>query len=172
MGPRLWHHVVRDHLLLGGIAALVMAPWLGAGGALIFWVVTVFMDVDHHLMFIWRSGWRNLFRVDRMLRYVRALFETKPDQALLALDPLHTVEVLAVVYGLSVRWPAVWLQAIWWGCLLHFVTDIVHQVRHGRPFTRAYSIVEYAIRRRRLVASGFSPDRLLQQAVSSAILSP
>ena len=166
MGRRLAIHVVRDHMALGALVAMLLKPALGVDGALIFWLATVLMDLDHHLVFIWRSGWRNVVRIDHMLRYVRFIFESTPDHALVALDPFHTLEVLALLYGAGILWPSVWLRALGLGCAVHFVTDVVHQIRHRRAFTRAYSLIEYLIRRRQLVAAGMAPDRPFQEAIS------
>lgn len=162
---------MRDHVLFGGLMALGLSPWLGIGGALSCWVTTVFIDVDHHVMFIWRGGWRSWWRVDRMLRYVRAVFESAPDRTLVALDPFHTLEVLVLLTAMAMWQPSAWWQGIGCGAWLHFITDMVHQARHGRAFTRAYSWVEYLLRRRRLAAEGLDPDRLFNEAVQRACAS-
>lgn len=163
MGKVLWIHVLRDHVGLGAVVAALLKPLLGNSGALLYWIATVGMDVDHYLSFVARSGLRDLCAVGKMLRYHRRLFEAVREGKFLTLDLFHTVEFLGILAWATWMWPSLWLRAILWGCLIHFVTDIVHLARHGRAFVRATSVIEYWIRRRRMAARGLFPHRRFQE---------
>jgi hypothetical protein len=164
MGRALLMHVLRDHVGIGGALALCASPLLGPTGALVFWLTTIFIDADHHAAFVWRTGWRNLFRIRLMLAYHRVLFETRPGRDFVALSPFHTVEVLVLLALASHIWPGPITRGVLWGSVAHVITDVVHLIRAQRPFARAHSVCEYFIRRQRLIASGFTPDRPFHDA--------
>ena len=165
MGRSLAIHVFRDHVGLGALVAGFLYWPLGAKGALVFWLAAVLVDLDHHWNFVWRSGLRDLFNIRKMFAFHGLIFGSRPGKDFLGIDPLHTLEFLLLLFFLKVLFPSWVLHSIFLGCVVHFLTDIVHQIRHGRTFVRAYSFIEYAIRRRRLVARGLSPDRPFEEAL-------
>lgn len=148
MGAPLFFHVLRDHVALGGFVAFSTRPWLGDGGALIFWLSTIFIDLDHHVDFVWKTGISNLFNVRRMLAYHREVFAEGPQKGVVSLNLLHTLEALGLVYAAARIWPSNILRSVFWGFAFHFATDVVHVIRCRRPFVRAFSLVEYLLRKR------------------------
>lgn len=159
-------HVVRDHGLLGGFVAWALHPLLGKEAAVLFWVATVLMDLDHYVSFVARCGIRSVFQVRKMFLFHQLLFERAAEKGFLTMDPLHTLEVLAFITGAGIFWPLPWLRAMAYGFWLHFVTDLVHLARHGRSFARANSFLEYWIRRRRLAEEGVSPECVYQEVLN------
>ena len=159
-------HVLRDHCLLGAAAAFCARPFLGTRGAVIFWLATILIDLDHHLDFVLRSGFKDLFRVRKMFQYHRFLFEAARGKEFLAVSVFHSLECLAILAWLSRILKSASLGAVFWGFLWHYLTDLVHLIIKGRTFARAYSLCEYVIRYQRLKMAGIPPGRIQQQVLA------
>jgi hypothetical protein len=166
LGGPLAVHVLRDHLLIGGLAAAGMVPILGYDGAAVFLMATVFVDLDHHWMFVWRSGFQNFFRLRKWMNYHRLVFESAKGKDFLGIDPLHTLEFLLLLAAIAANHRSRLLDSILLGCTLHLVTDAIHLLRHRRQFVRVYSFTEYVIRRRILLNRGIAPDRPFVEAIN------
>ena len=152
----LTNHVLREHVAIGGLAALLLTPWIGWQGAMLFWLSNILIDMDHYLHFVYAHRGR-IFRIREMFQYHQHLFDKVHRSDFLAIEIFHTVEFLALL-GWASFWIWSWLQPIFWGAIFHTVVDFVHLCRHGIPFKRVYSFVEYAIRRNRLKRRGLAPD--------------
>ena len=94
---------LREHLIIGGIAMVILTPQWGIWRALLFWGAEVLIDADHYWDYLWRSrfqdwsGWR-------MFRYYDQITEHIHDKNFFAISILHTVEVFVAVYLLAQYW--------------------------------------------------------------------
>ncbi len=150
----LSHHVLRDHVLIGGIAALALMPCWGWQGSLLFWLANVFIDADHYLHFLYarrQDPW-HAKGAKGMFAYHQALFDQVRRPDFLALEIFHTAEFLLLTACLGFSLPA--LLPIFWGCVFHSAVDWVHLGRQGLLLKRVNSILEYAIRRRKMLSQG------------------
>lgn len=156
-----------EHLVVGGLVAGALAPSIGVEAAGTFWAASVLIDADHYWDYLYRNGFRD-WSVRRMFRFHAALFPRlvrRPD--FLGLNLFHTVEALSVMalagFGLGVTAAVAALL----GMLLHLGCDLARLATHGSVFKRATSIVEYAIRRRRLIRCGLDPDCPYREALAA-----
>lgn len=153
---------LREHIVLGGLASAALAPTLGAQ-SLVFFASSVLIDVDHYWHFLESGRFRD-FSVRRMFAYHAWLFGQTRRPEFLSINTFHTVEffVLAGLVALQTGSPVV--EAAILGGLWHMALDLIHQTWHGIPFKRALSIVEYALRRRRMLRRGLDPDLIFREA--------
>jgi len=157
---------LREHVLLGGGAALALSPVLGAPGSAIFWVASVLIDADHYGDYLHRNGFRD-WSPRRMFEFHRLLFMRIHRPDFLALSLCHTVEFFTFVYVAAavLRSSALW--AVFWGMCFHLFLDLIFLVWHRAVFSRALSLVEYVIRRRRMRERGADPDLVYEEVLTA-----
>ncbi len=153
----------RDHVILGGAAAGALYPALGAN-AVIFWLASFLVDIDHYLDFLYHNGFTD-FSFQRMLDYHRALYKLWPTPGFLNMEIFHTVEFVAPLYAVSRYLGSGALEAVFWGILFHLALDMLFLLRAGAFFKRSHSIIEYLIRRRLLERRGLRPLDVYTRAV-------
>lgn len=137
-------HVLREHVLLGGVAAAGVWAWQGPRPAALFWVANIAIDADHYLHFLFAVRFRE-WTPQAMFRFHQGLFETAQRPDFYALEVFHTVEFVALAAALAwlfapALWPAVF------GGLFHIVVDWVHLARLGLLDKRANSVIAYLMR--------------------------
>jgi len=153
---------LREHLIIGGVAAAFLYFHWGLWRALLFWGATVLIDADHYWDYLWRSkfvdwsGWR-------MFRYYNLIEERGNEKNLYAFSLLHTAEFFLLVYVLARFWSYDFFVAVFWGMAFHLFLDIVDLAYNRRLFIRAYSIIEYWIRRPRLIRRGVDSDAFCRE---------
>ena len=152
----LTHHVLRDHVLLGGVASLLLLPCLGPLGSFLFWLANIFVDADHYLHFLYACRGKS-WGAGEMFRFHQTLFDNIRRPDFLAIEIFHTIEFLTL-FGVLSLWAGNWMIPVFWGCIFHMLVDGVHLGRQGLLFKRVHSFVEYGIRRHRLMQKGLHPD--------------
>jgi hypothetical protein len=164
---------LREHVLIGGAAALALAPALQTD-SIFFWAGSILIDADHYFNFLWYNRFRD-FNVSRFFSYSRHLSAQVHRPEFIDLSLLHTAEFFLVAY-LIVQWahvPA--LTAFVVGMLFHVGLDLFSLMSQRIPTKRAHSIIEYLVRRWRLVKLGYKPEQLGIEAanvVCGKFLSP
>ena len=153
----------RDHVILGGVAAGALYPVLGVN-ALLLWIASFAVDIDHYLDFVYHNGFTD-FSFKRMFEYHNALSELDARPEFLNVSILHTVEFMAPLYAVAAYTDSRALAAVFWGILIHIMLDAIYMLRRGVFLKRTHSIIEYLIRRRRLVRRGLSPLGIYNQAI-------
>lgn len=153
---------LREHLIIGGVAAIFLYFHWGLWRALLFWGAAVLIDADHYWDYLWRnkfadwSGWR-------MFRYYRLIKKHRNARNFYAFSLLHTSEALLAVFLLARFWHYDFFMTIFWGMVFHLLFDTIDLIRRGYPFIRAYSIVEYFIRRPLLIKRGVASDAFCRE---------
>ncbi len=156
---------LHEHVILGGGAALCAAPTLGAEGAVTFWAASVLIDVDHHWDYVSRNGGRD-WSARGMFAYHEALFAQIRRREFVGLSVFHTLECFVLVGACAALWHSGLFLAALWGMVFHLCLDLVRLGGQGALFSRALSVVEYWIRRRRLIRQGIDPDEPYAQALA------
>ena len=157
---------LREHVVLGGGAALALSPVLGAQGSVIFWVASVLIDADHYGDYLQRNGFRD-WSPRRMFEFHRLLFLQIRRPDFLALSLCHTVECFTFVYVAAAVLKSSVLWAVFWGMCFHLFLDLIFLAWHRVVFSRALSLVEYVIRRRRMRDRGVDPDRVYEEVLTA-----
>lgn len=158
---------LREHVLIGGAAALALAPALQTD-SLFFWAGSVLIDADHYFNFLWHNRFSD-FNVSRFFAYNRQLSTQVHRPEFIDLSLLHTAEFFLVAY-VVVQWthiPA--LSAFVVGMLFHVVLDLFSLMSQRIPTKRAHSIIEYVVRRWRLMRLGYEPERLGVEAAKAVL---
>jgi len=77
----------------------------------------------------------------------------------------HTAEVIGSIYLASLLLNSNIVKAIFWGMVFHMVLDILFLLKMGALFCRAFSFLEYVIRKRIMIKNGLSPDAIFEEAL-------
>lgn len=162
----LSHHVLRDHVLVGGIAALCFVPFWGGYGSLIFWMSTVLVDMDHYLHYLVRNRFRKP-GIPSMFRFHEEIFKQRNREEFLALEIFHTVEFMVLLSVVTFLFGGMLLPAFW-GIVFHIVIDLIHLTRFGILRKRCHSLFEYFWRRRQFLAQGKDPKDIFIEALKAA----
>ncbi|MEE9614233.1 MAG: hypothetical protein V3W31_04675 [Thermodesulfobacteriota bacterium] len=153
----------RDHIVLGGAASFLIYPPLSPA-AIVFWLASVLIDVDHYVDFVYRNGFTEL-RVKKMFDYHETLKGLWRRPELLHISLFHTVEFIGGFYLLGLWTGSPLMKAALMGILFHIVLDAIFMARYNILFVRAYSITEYIVRRRRLLSRGVEPEAVYREAL-------
>jgi hypothetical protein len=155
---------LKEHVVFGGVAAAALAPVLGMREAGAFWAASVLIDVDHYWDFLYRNRFRN-WSPGKMFAFHRALFPKARRRDFLGLNLFHTVEFFALVSAAGMLLGSRAVLAALLGLVYHLALDLIRLATHRALFARALSIVEYVVRRRRLVRHGIDPTRVYREAL-------
>lgn len=147
-----------EHIVLGGGAALALAPTLGTQGSLAFWAASILIDVDHYWDYAYRNGFRD-WSPAGMFAFHEHIFTHVHRPEFLALNLFHTVEWFLLVACAMLWQGSAILFAVLLGMVFHLALDLLRLAGHRAVFSRALSVIEYWIRRRAIVRRGLDPDR-------------
>lgn len=129
------------HIAQGTLSAAVLYPHYGEQ-ALLFGLAVVLIDLDHVVEYVLDTG-------DWTLRgffiYHEVLYRNLPLNYL-SLNLLHTVEFYLVGAWLGRWYP--FLLPIVAGCIFHHLFDLIGLIRLGYPGCKAFSIMDYLLRRK------------------------
>lgn len=155
---------LREHVVLGAAAGAALIPVLGVEAAGAFWASSVLLDADHYWEYLEKNGFRD-WSPSRMFAYHAEIFRRLRRADLLALSLFHTVEWLALVFIAWRWWGGVVLGAALGGMLFHLALDLARLAWLRAVTVRVLSVVEYVVRRRRLVRRGLDPDAVQREAL-------
>lgn len=155
-----------QHIIYGGIASLCLFPKMGFLCG-VFWAASVLIDVDHYIDFLLKNRFTN-FSLKKMFDYCNVIVGWNTRPGLLGLSIFHTAEVIGGVYLISLWLNSAIVYAIFWGMVFHMVLDILFLLKIGALFCRAFSFLEYVIRKKIMIKNGLSPDTIFQEALISA----
>jgi hypothetical protein len=126
----------------------------------------VLIDIDHYWDFLHRNGFKD-YSIKRMFAYHSVLFNRYLHHpGFLGLSVFHTAEFLLLFFLAAVVYDSTVMMVIFWGMLFHLVLDVLYLVKYGAVFKRAFSIVEYFVRKRSMVRCGLFPDSVYQEALT------
>jgi hypothetical protein len=110
--------------------------------ALIFSASVVLIDIDHYLHYVYRK--KNL-SVSGMFAFYDEIWDRRGEMFGIAV--FHTAEVILLLLATGFRYHA--LRTVAAGFLVHMLFDFLHLLRHGVPFVRAFSLIEYFARKKK-----------------------
>ncbi|MFZ5426434.1 MAG: hypothetical protein ACOZEN_05640 [Thermodesulfobacteriota bacterium] len=127
------------HAVQGAISSAALYPFIGTD-ALVFGLTVFLIDLDHIIPFV--RDCRSL-DIRKFFEYHRVVPDL-PDY--LALAWFHTLEFFLLLFALGFWKHQFWVMLA--ACLFHIIFDVVKAIQMGKPHIRAFSFVEYAIRRK------------------------
>ena len=153
---------------MGSVATAALLPAIGPMAGISFLTASVVLiDLDHYLDFLVHNHFRS-FSIRKMLLYHEHLFKRIKQPDFLAFHIFHTVEFLVAMAVLCFWSDLLILKAITAGMVMHFLSDLVFLKWIGAFSARAHSIVEYVIRKRKLVKRGSDLERPYREALELA----
>ncbi len=132
---------LKVHTIQSIAGSAVLFPFIGEN-VIAFGLACILIDTDHVIEYVRDT---KSFQVMGVFPYSK-LIETNPDKNFLVLDVFHTVEFLILIFLLGLVYPV--FMYVLAGLLFHIALDLVYILRYGNPFCRAYSVIEYLIRKR------------------------
>lgn len=154
---------VKQHTLIGGVAALALTPILGLA-AIPFWLGSILIDIDHYLEFIYHNRLTD-FNIKRMHDYHSTLGRWFSRPEFLNLSIFHTVEFLALLYISGMWLDSLLIKATVGGMLFHILLDTIYLYSRGSLSKRAHSIIEFVIRKELMKLRGFHPCIVCSEAL-------
>ena len=130
---------LKQHTIQASIGSIILWPFLGID-TIVFFFSMILIDVDHYFDFVIvckRVGIRDMFK------YHDWLGQGKHPLYILSL--FHTVEILLLLFILGFWSYYFWL--ILSGFSIHLISDIYCLYKYYPFVKRAFSIVEYIIKR-------------------------
>lgn len=148
--------------------------------SLFFFLVTVGMDFDHYIDFMWHSWRRRSGNLTEYLKYViktAPVFDETHEKILpnrkdaLTFFVFHSFEFLSVLLLVGILIKSELLSAVFmgafWGATLHVAMDMVHNIRHKMFFRKAWFVTEYCIRKWLMMKKGIDPGKVFQEILDS-----
>ncbi len=132
---------LKVHTIQSIATSALLYPLIG-NNVIPYGLSVILIDVDHLVEYVRDTRCFHLFGIFPYYGFI----ENNLDRNYLALSIFHTAEFFALIFGLSFFYPV--FRYIFAGIMWHMVMDVIFLVRAGRPFIRAYSIIEYMIRSR------------------------
>ena len=133
---------LREHVVQAAVTSAIASLFIGLAENAMLFLSIIFIDVDHYFDFAlvcWRYGVRDMFKFhDWLWKNHR--------NAIYGLSVFHTVEVFAAVFLLGFITHYFWV--VFAGFLMHMFFDLIFLYYHGVFHNRAFSIIEYWVRRR------------------------
>lgn len=151
------------HIIYSSIASLCLFPKMGFLSA-IFWAASVLIDIDHYIDFLCRNRFAD-FSLKKMFAYSSAILRWNASPGLLGLSIFHTAEAIGGVYLVSIWLNSSIVKAIFLGMVFHMLLDILFLLKIGALFGRAFSFIEYVIRKKIMIKNGLSPDAIFEEAL-------
>lgn len=158
--------ILEKHVLIGLGTTAVLYPFFGIK-SLWFFVSSILIDIDHYLSYIIRTNFSD-FNPKTMFRYNEVLLLWRHRQDLLGIDPLHTFEFIILLAVLAYNLNSQILLVILLGIIFHILCDFFFLLWYGAPFKRAFSFLEYFIRRFRMRKRGIDVNGVHCEAIEFA----
>jgi len=130
------------HLIQSLSASAVLYPIIGEN-VIPFGLAVIFIDIDHGIEYVADT---NNFNPRGLLVY-HEIITKNLDKNYLGLNVFHTFECYLLMLILAHWFPVYYYILL--GFLFHHLADQIGLVKMGKPFVRAFSILEYAIRKKR-----------------------
>ncbi|MBI5235376.1 MAG: hypothetical protein HY886_03915 [Deltaproteobacteria bacterium] len=141
-----------SHVIQATATSAVMTQFLTPIENVALFLSIIFIDVDHYFDFVVvckRFGVRDMFKYHGWVWHFR--------DNVYGISLFHTAEAFILLFALGFASHYFWI--ILAGFLFHFIFDLIFLTRHRIIFNRAFSIIEYVIRKRNPASKGYPvPD--------------
>lgn len=144
---------LKSHILQGVVLSPIVYYLTDIKSAVIFLLSFIFIDIDHYFLYIYRF---RKFIAKGMFKYFDEVSENYRE-GMCEICVFHTVEVFLLLF-ISGYWrKEFWVVLI--GFFTHQIFDIYYLFKRKALYIRAFSFVEYFIRKR------YSKRRLLMNKI-------
>jgi hypothetical protein len=136
----------RAHVVQGLVSSALLYPIIGKN-VIPFGLAVILIDMDHVIEYIIDT---RDFSLKGVSTFYDILLKNK-DKNYLGLSLFHTIEFYFLIF-LFAKWFAI-LYYVLAGLIFHHIFDLISLIRHKILFVRAFSVIEYFIRRKRHIVS-------------------
>jgi len=133
----------RAHTIQAAVVSAAASPYLAPAETAVLFLSIILIDIDHYIDFVVVC---RRFSPRDMLKYHAWLFSQR--NSVYGLNIFHTAECMGILFILGFRVGYLWVVLA--GFVIHYLADLVYLYGHGMISARAFSIVEYLIRRNKL----------------------
>ena len=142
----------KTHTIQAAVTAGVASQYLTAIEAAVLFFSIILIDIDHYFDFVIVC---RRYSIRDMFKFHRYVWEHK--HGIYGINGLHTVEVFVALFFLGYINRLFSIVLV--GFLMHMALDLISLYYHGILFNRAFSIIEYIIRKRNPASNGYPvPD--------------
>ena len=130
---------LKQHAIQASAGSLILAPFLGVD-TIVFFLSMILIDVDHYFDFVVvcrRFGIRDMFKFHNWV------WQEKHE--VYGINLFHTAEIFLLLFVLGF-W-SYYFRIILFGFSIHLMFDFYYLYTHNCFFNRAFSIIEYLIKR-------------------------
>ena len=120
----------KHHIIIGLIASLILLFFISPFYSLLFFLASVFIDIDHYI-------WYTLKKKDFSLK--NAYYFLKDKKIKLPLMLFHTLEFHVLILILGFFWQGALF--LFYGMLLHSFTDIFDLYKRKKLGNRIFSLI-------------------------------
>lgn len=152
---------LKSHIIAGVIGTAILYPIFGPWRSAVFFISSVMIDADHYLDYLWKTKFED-WRPSQMFKYYDHVIANKFDKRKLGFSILHTIEAYIVIYFLAIVVNHDFFITVLGGMAYHMIFDALSFAKDRLHFIRAYSIMEYHIRKKRMQKKGLNPDEFFQ----------
>lgn len=161
------NHVLRDHILAGGIFTVMLSAFFDWKTCLVFWVASVMVDVDHYLNLLYWSRFRS-FDPSKLFRFYAYFHDNRLNRPFMTVEVFHTIEFVMLLGLAAFLTRDTAVNAVLWGTLFHIAIDFVHLFNIRALKFRKHSLLEFIIRKRALEKEGIFPTAIQREAGEKA----
>ncbi len=137
---------LKNHIIVGVVGTALFYPTFGPWHSIVFFLSSVLIDVDHYWDYLWKSKFAD-WSPARMFRYYDEATKERYNKNNLGFSLFHTLEVFLILYFTAQYFDYDLLITVLGGMSFHMIFDVLHMARQDLVFVRAYSIVEYFLRK-------------------------
>jgi hypothetical protein len=136
----------KAHIVQGIVSSVLLYPLIGEN-AIPFGLAVILIDLDHFIEYVVDT---RDFSLKGISTFYDILLKNK-DKNYLGLSLFHTVEFYLLIF-LSAKWVTIFYYVLA-GLIFHHLFDLIFLARHKIPYAKAFSVIEYFIRRNRHLVS-------------------
>lgn len=142
----------KTHTAQAAITAAVASHYLLPIEVAALFLSIILIDVDHYFDFVVVC---RRYSIKDMFKFHRFVWEHK--HGIYGINALHTLEVFAALFFLG--YVSRLFIIVLAGFLMHMALDLISFYYHDILFNRAFSIIEYLIKKRNPASNGYPvPD--------------
>lgn len=143
---------LKTHTIQAIVTSAIAAQYLNVIEVAVLFASIVLIDVDHYFDFVVVC---KRYSIRDMFKFHKYVWEHK--YGIYGLNVFHTLEFFAALFFLGFASHYFWIALA--GCAMHMILDVISLLQHGIIFNRAFSIIEYFIRKTDPSANGYPvPD--------------
>jgi len=132
---------LKVHTIQSLAASAVLYPVIGEN-VIPFGLACIFIDLDHVVEYVRDT---KSFAVTGVFPFSK-LIEINLDKNYLVINAFHTLEFFALIFAFGLFYPV--FMYVFAGLVFHMAVDLIHIARLNQFFARAFSLVEYIIRKK------------------------